>query len=321
MLTPELIHYGAAGLVVFLGGLGGGLGQGFAGGQAMFSFLRQPLASEKGFHAMVIGLAVIESGCIIALVSSLLILIGAPDQFTMPLALAEVGMALSVGVAAVVIGMASSVVVQAAIESIARQPFFSQKIITLMLLTQSIIEAPLIFAFIVAITIKTNLAGVSTLAQGLQLLAAGLAIAVGTIGPSIGQGLFARTANQSVGLNKNAYGKIFPFTLVCEAIIETPMIFCLLFAFLIIYAKPAGGVALSIGEVIPFFVASFTIGAGALGGSIAIGKVASKSCLAIAQEPKNYSHLFRSTLLAIAFIESTVIYALIVSFFLILRVT
>ncbi len=318
MITPAFLHYFSAALTVVLGGLGGGLGQGIAGSRTLTSILRQPTGNDQGFRAMIIGLALIESGCIVALVVTLLMLIGGPKDITMAVAVAELGAALAVGIAAVAISLASSFVVRAATEAISRQPLFSQKIFTLMLLTQSIIEAPVIFAFIVALTIKTQLGGITCLAQGLQLLAAGLAVAFGCIGPSIGQAIFAHSANSALGINKNAYGKIFPFTLVCEAIIETPMIFCLLFSFLIIYAKfPLGD---SLVPVIPFFVAAFTVGLGALGGSSAIGLVASRSCLEIAHEPKNYPHLIRTTLLAIAFIESTVVYALIVGFFLILRV-
>jgi F0F1-type ATP synthase membrane subunit c/vacuolar-type H+-ATPase subunit K len=87
-----------------------------------------------------------------------------------------------------------------------------------------------------------------------------------------------------------------------------------------VYAKLPVGVGDSLVPVIPFFVAAFTVGVGALGGSSAIGYVASHSCLEVAQDTKNYPQLIRATLLAIAFIESTVVYALIVGFFLILRV-
>jgi F-type H+-transporting ATPase subunit c len=321
MLTPELLHYFSAGLTVILGGLGGGLGQGVAVMKTLDSMLRQPTGNDHEFRAMIIGLALIESGCIVALVVTLLMLIGAPQTISMAMAVAELGAALAVGCAAVAVGLASGFVVRAATKSIARQPTFAPKIFTVMLLTQSIIEAPVIFAFIVALAIKTQLPSISSFAQGMQALASGLAVAIGCIGPSIGQAIFAHSANSALGVNKNAYGKIFPFTLVCEAIIETPMIFCLLFSFLIIYAKLPAGAGDSLFVVVPFFVAVVTVGLGALGASSAIGHVASCSCLEIAREPESYPHLIRTTLLAIAFIESTVVYTLIVGFFLILRVS
>lgn len=317
-LTPEFLHYLAAGLTIALGGLGGGLGQGLAGARTLVALLRQPTGNDQSFRVMIVGLALIESGCIVALVVTLLMLIAAPKEITMAIAIAELGASLAVGIAAVAISVASSFVVRAATQAIARQPLFAQKIFTLMLLTQSIIEAPVIFAFIVALTIKTQLGSIVTVAQGMQALASGLAVAFGCIGPSIGQAIFAYAANSALGINKNAYAKIFPFTLVCEAIIETPMIFCLLFSLIITYNKIPIDAGLT--PVIPFFVAAFTVGLGALGASSAIGYVASRSSLEIAREPQNYPHLIRTTLLAIAFIESTVIYALIVGFFLILRV-
>jgi len=319
MITPEFFHYFSAALTVVLGGLGGGLGQGIAASNAIGSMLRQPTGNDQGFRAMIVGLALIESGCIVALVVTLIMLMSAPKEISMAMALAELGMALAVGIAAVAISMASSFVVRAATQSIARQPMFASKIFTLMLLTQSIIEAPVIFSFIVSLTIKAQIGPTMSLAQGLQSLAAGLSVAFGCIGPSIGQAIFANASNKALGINKQAYGKIFPFTLICEAIVETPMIFCLLFSFLIMYSKlPVGNESLV--AVVSFFVAAFMVGLGALGGSSAIGYVASRSCLEIARDPKNYPELFRTTLLAVAFIESIVVYALIVGFFLILRI-
>lgn len=319
MIMPEFFHYFSAALTVILGGLGGGIGQGIAASNAIVSMLRQSMGNDQNFRAMIVGLALIESGCIVALVITLLMLIGAPKEITMAMAIAEMGMSLAVGVAAVAISMASSFVVRAATLSISRQPLFANKIFTLMLLTQSIIEAPVIFSFIVALMIKMNISPSMSFAQGLQALSAGLAVAFGCVGPSIGQAIFAHAANKSLGINKDAYGKIFPFSLVCEAIIETPMIFCLLFSFLIMYTKLPEGVEPT-SSIVSFFVAALTVGFGALGASSSIGYVTSKSCLEIAQDPKNYSELFRTTLLAVAFIESIVVYALIVGFFLILRV-
>jgi F0F1-type ATP synthase membrane subunit c/vacuolar-type H+-ATPase subunit K len=71
----------------------------------------------------------------------------------------------------------------------------------------------------------------------------------------------------------------------------------------------------------PFFIATGTITLAALGASSAIGYVGSRSCYEIAKNPEHYSIFLRTTLLAFAFIESTVVYALIVGFFLIFRVS
>lgn len=320
MITPEYLHYFSAALMVVLGGMGGSIGHGLAGAQTLSSMLRQPTGNDYSFRAMVVGLSLIESGCIVALVVSLVVLLSGTKDLTMARALAEFGMAVAVGVAAVASSIASSFVVKAAMTAISRQPVFAPKMFTMMLITQSIIEAPVIFAFVTALTIRARFSPDMSLIFGLQCLAAGLIIAFGCIGPSIGQAIFAGAANGSLGLNTDAYAKIFTFTLLGEAVIETPMIFCLVFSFVMMYTQvpiPPDGSLLIIA---PFFIATGTVSVAALAASSAIGYVGSRSCYQIAQTPEHSGIFLRTTLLAIAFIESTVIYALIVGFLLLFKV-
>ncbi|MFH0898140.1 MAG: hypothetical protein V1855_01025 [bacterium] len=316
MNTPVLLHYLSAIIAMVFGVIGGGIAQGIAGLSSLKAMGRQPTGSDSTFKSLIIGLALIESGLIIALVMSLLILFTTHQEITIGIALAELGMGLSIGFAAAAISIASSFVVRAATCAISRQPFFAQKIITLMLLTQSIIEAAVIFTFIVALLVKMHIVPTMTMIDGLRYFAATLAVALGSIGPSIGQGVFAHAACDSIGINKKAYDKIFPFTLISQAVIETPMIFSMLIALIIIY-MPIKTEILFQGIVV--LTAACTTGLSAIGVGAGIGFAASKSCYQIAHDPANYGVIFRTTLLVEAFIESMVIYALIVSMLLIMQ--
>lgn len=317
MITPEMLHYLSAGLSICLGAVGAGLGLGIAGLGVQDSMTRQPTGNLASFRAMVIGLALIESGAIVALVNALLILLGGTSNITMDYARVELGIGLAVGVAAAAISIASSFVVKAAAGAIARQPFFATKILTFMLISQSIIEAPAIFAFITALLARAQLVPSIDYYQSLKLFSSELVMAMGCIGPSIGQSLFAYAACTSVGLNKNSYGKIFPYALLSEAIIETPMIFCVLFSLLMMYT-PLDPNALFTSSI-KCLVAALTVGLGALGSSIGIGYVASASSYQISLDPGLYALVARSTLLAVAFIESSMIYALIIAMLLIMK--
>ena len=319
MILADFLHYFSAIIALCLGAIGGGIGQGIAGFSVIQSLERQPTGNDSEFRAMVIGLALIESGIIIALVITLLLLFGEKKDISMGIALSELGIGLAIGLAAASISIASSFIVKASCQSIARQPFFAQKIITVMLLAQSIIEAPVIFAFIIALLIKTNITPTMDIIDGVKYLAAGLTIGIGSIGPSIGQAIFGYAACSSIGINKNAYNKIFPFTLLSEVVIETPMIFCLLLAFIIIYTPSS--VPQEVLQGATFLSAAFAIGVSALGTSIGIGYTAAKSCYQIAYEPSNYPLIIRTALLIEAFIESAVIYAMIVAFLLIMKVS
>ncbi|MCK4651177.1 ATP synthase F0 subunit C [Candidatus Babeliales bacterium] len=317
MLTPQLLHYFSIGLTVALGSIGTGIGQGIGAFSAIGTMARQKEGNDKTFKTMVIGLAFIESGVILALVIALLTLFGTAIEITWPIALVELGIALAIGFSASAISIASSFAVKSSCESIARQPFFSQKIVTIMLLSQSIIEAPVVFAFIICLIIRGKFSETLSIFEGIKLFAASFCIAIGCIGPSCGQAIFAHSSCRSVGLNKEAYGKIFTFSMVNQAIIETPLIFCLLSSILIIY-NPLSSTN-PIGSSIGFFSAALCIALGAFGTALAAGFVGSKSCYEIAIEPKNYGILFRSNILAIAFIESAAIYTLIITLSLITK--
>lgn len=317
MISPVILHYIAVGSPILLGALGSGIGQGIASFNILQTMLRQPSSYQSNLRAMLIGLALIESGCIIALVTSVLIFLNNTPDKTIGLGIAELSAGLLVGVAAMTISIASSFVVRSAAESIARQPFFAPKITTLMLLSQTIIEAPAIFAFLIALVILTSLKGGMSIYDGLKSLAAALALGVGVIGPSIGQALCASSACRAAGLNTEAYNKILPFDLINQAIIETPVIFCLLTSFLIFITKmPAGHESLKAAMLLSSAAA---ISIGTLGTASGMGLVASKGSMYIAQDPSSYPLMLKTTLLAVAFIESSIIYALIIALMIAMR--
>ena len=314
MLMPDILHYGAAALAVSLSAIGTGIGQGIAGGSALISMARQPLGSDQSFRAMIIGLALTESGCIFALVISLMLLTGTPYSDSLGAGLAEVGLALAIGLSSAAVGIASAFAVNASCNAISREPLFSQKIMTLMLLTQSIIEAPVIFAFIISLIIKTSITDTTTIIEGIKLFSAGLVIALGSVGPAAGQAIFAQSAITAVGSNKDAYRNIFSFSLLSEAVIETPVIFSLLISFLILYL-PVGP---SLGGYATL-ASALAMGLGAPGTGIATAYVAAKGSTEIALNPKLYSTILRATLLTQAVIESSVIYAFIIALALVTR--
>jgi F-type H+-transporting ATPase subunit c len=315
MISPELLHYGAAAISILLGAMGAGIGLGIAGLGIEEVLIRQPAGHAPSFRAMYIGLALIESGAIIALVATLLTLFSKQNDLTYAYVLAELGASLAVGVAAFMVCIASSFVVKGAVQSIAREPMFASKIIGFMLVAQSIVEAPVIFAFIVALLVRTNLVETVEWFNALRLFASGLTMALGCIGPSLGQGIFSYAACKSIGINKSVYGKLFPYALINQAVIETPMIFCLLFSLIMLYMPLPQAVG-AIGGL-KCLVGACIMGIGALGASIGISYVASRGCYQMALDPTIYALIGRTTLVTAALIESSVIYALIIALLLV----
>lgn len=311
-MSPAFLHTLAAAIAIVLGGIGSGLGQGIAGLGALQAMSRQKSSIDHIVRTMILGLALIESGVILSLVITLMLLFGGIGTITLGIGYAELGMGLAIGFSAIAISIASAYAVKAACESIARQPFFTQKIVTLMLLAQSIIGAPGVFAFIIALLIKLRISEAMTAIEGIKYLAAGFTIGVGSIGPSIGQAIFSKSSCEAAGLNQDAYSKLLTFSLLSQAVIQTPVIFCLVIAITLIF-KPIVGIASPFIAAVLFFSPAFAISVGSLGTAIAIGYAASKSSKYVVLDPDNYPLFVRSSLLAQAIIESAAIYALIVA--------
>ena len=71
-----------------------------------------------------------------------------------------------------------------------------------------------------------------------SLLAAGLAMALGTIGTGIGMGNGLSGATNAVGRNPEAHGKILVTMTVGLAMIESLAIYALVIALVVLYANP-----------------------------------------------------------------------------------
>jgi F-type H+-transporting ATPase subunit c len=71
--------------------------------------------------------------------------------------------------------------------------------------------------------------------EGLKLLAAGLAMGLGAIGPGIGIGVLASGALQAIGRNPDARGPIFTNMIITVALAEAVAIYALVIAIIILF--------------------------------------------------------------------------------------
>ena len=62
---------------------------------------------------------------------------------------------------------------------------------------------------------------------------------LGSLGPAIGQALFARQACRAVGLSRAAYGKVFTLSMLTEALIETPVLFAFVVSIAMVLKTPS----------------------------------------------------------------------------------
>jgi len=310
--TTELFHYGTIALTVSVNALSVGIGDGIVSLAALKAMNTQPSAQSEIFKTMLLGMALIETTAVIGLIVSLMLLPPLPIGTSEYAYYAELGIAFAICIAGGVVGYVSALPAQDACHSVARQPFFSRNIQLLMLLTQSLMQTPIIFAFIIALLIKGQLAQVTTLAESLRLIGSGLCIGVGSIGPSIGLALFSREVCKSVGINRQSYSQLFQFTLFSEALIESPVIFSLLVSLMVLTMRTQEPFPFIDG--IGFLAASLAMGLGTLGPAISSGQVAARACKQIALTPQHYGAIAKTSFFAQALIETSAIYALIVAF-------
>ncbi|MGB8367223.1 MAG: hypothetical protein WCD44_02585 [Candidatus Babeliales bacterium] len=314
------IHYTAIALIVGINSIGVGLGEGFSSITALESISRQPNARPHIIRTAIIGMALIETAAIMGLLIAFLLLFGIqPELQTWYSSLAEIGIALAICLVGFVIGIVSAWPVQAACQAITRQPFFSQRILGFMVMTQALIQTPLVAALIIALFIKIQLPDIVTISDSCRLIASGLTIGLGSIGPAIGLALFAKTAVNGLGINRAAYNKLFSFTLISEAIIETPVIFSLVVAIILLFIVPKPQTDNTVASI-AFLAAGLCTGIGTLGPGISSGKTAAAACKQIAHNPKMHSTLSRFSIFAQGLIETCAIYAILISLMLILFV-
>ena len=315
-LSPEFIHYSVIALAVALNSAGVGIGQGLTSWSALAAINRQPAARNDILKIAILGIAVIETAAILGTFVAFTLLMGAQTTPHYYQYLSEIGILFAISITGFTVGIASAFPAQTACHAVARQPFFTQRILSFMLMTQALIQTPIISGLLVSLFIQSQSTQTYILSDSLRLIASGLCVGLGNIGPVIGLGLFSKVAVECLGINRNATNKILSFTFISEAIIETPIIFCLVIAITLLFIVPRP-LDESMIDGIVFLAAGLCSGLGTFGPGISSAKTAAAACKQIALNPQSHSMLSRTSMLAQGLIETIIIYAVLLSFMLI----
>lgn len=310
-----LLHYGSISIVVALATLGAGIGGGLAGLAAMDAINIQPSAEAEITKTSIIGLALIETAAILSFILIILLLkspIDPLNETAFYQSIAETGIACAVGIAGFIIGIVSALPIQQACYSIARQPFFGQNITNIMLITQTLIQSPIIFGFLISLLIKWQIPSITNLTQSITLLASGLCIGIGSIGPAIGLAKFAQTACQSVSINRQAYGQLLSFSFMSQGVIETPIIFAFIISILLL-RNSSSITPDSFLSCIKILAAAFCTAIGTFGPGLNSSKTAAAACKRIAFDQQQYGTLSQVSLFSQGLIDAAAIYALLIS--------
>jgi F0F1-type ATP synthase membrane subunit c/vacuolar-type H+-ATPase subunit K len=316
-LSYEYIHYGAITASIAISSISVGFGEGLISWSALKAMDRQPTAKDDIMRVAIIGMTLVETVAILGFLISILLLIYTNIESTNQFSYySELGIIGAMGITGLTIGLASTFPAQAACDAVARQPFFSHRISSFMLLAQVLIQTPMISAFLVSLFIQGQAGSATNMSDSLRLIASGLCIGIGSIGPAIGLSSFAKSAVQGLGKNIKAYDKLLSFTFISQALIETPIIFCLIVSSILLFVvRPTLDNGL---DGIIFLSAGLCTGLGTLGAGISSGKTAAAACTQIGENPGLYSIISRTSILAQTLIETMVLYTVILSLLMIL---
>jgi F0F1-type ATP synthase membrane subunit c/vacuolar-type H+-ATPase subunit K len=312
-MSYEYFHYGAITASIAISSISVGFGEGLISWSALKATDRQPTAKDDIMRVAIIGMTLVETVAILGLLISILLLIYTNIESTNQFSYySELGIIIAMGITGLTIGLASTFPAQAACDAVARQPFFSHRISSFMLLAQVLIQTPMISAFLVSLFIQSQASSAVNMSDSLRLIASGLCIGLGSIGPAIGLSSFAKSAVLGLGKNIKAYDKLLSFTFISQALIETPIIFCLIIATTLLFVVPQPAVDTGLDGII-FLCAAFCTGLGTLGAGISSGRTAAAACSQIVENPPLYSILSRTSILAQTLIETMVLYTVILS--------
>ncbi len=238
---------------------------------------------------------------------------------------AFIGAGVCVGISSVSAGIGEGYTAGQTTLALMKQPKASDNLLRNMLVSQAVTETGAIFALVIALILIFG--GFDKVAGGwyrtFSLLGAGIAMGLGSIGPGFGSGYAGGMASKATGRNPKFNTIISGNMLIGQALAQTGSIFALVTAMLLLYGVPNQPAGTIVGDVVlkgaAIVGAGLAIGLGTIGPNAGIGIVAGRVNEMIGRYPHKGSLLTRSMFLGSAVTESSVVFALVVSFLLIFQ--
>ena len=314
MIAATILYFITIALVIAITSVAVGLGESLISIQAIKCIDIQPAAKTEINKAALLGIALTETSAIIALVVAIILF--SKTTLNAYASLPLLGIALAIILPGFTAGWYSAQPISNACQSIMRQPFFSHKIINVMLITTSFIQTPVIFGFIITLFIFYKIPDCTNMTTSIQLFASGLAIGLGSIGSIIGLSHYASAACASICYNRNTYFRIITFTFISQALIETPVIFALIIALLILNTNTDSA---NLTTNIALICAALCTAISNIAPGIGSGKTAASACHQITINPEQYSNISKASLIAQGMLDSFAIYGWAISLFILLK--
>ena len=218
---------------------------------------------------------------------------------------------IAMGFGAIGAGLGEGYAAGMANEGLATRPEKSVEVVKNMLIGQAISESAAIFALVIAVLILfTDPSGQSML-KAWAFLGAGLSMGFAAIGSGIGAGLAAGKACVSIVRQPASSNKILTTMLIGSAVCQTPAIFGMVIAFLLLFLDLSSiplypGWAAVLG-------AGFATGLSAIGPAIGEGVATSQAVDGVARHHETNATTNRMLFVGLGVTESTAVYGFLIS--------
>jgi len=140
----------SAGLCMGIGAIGAGIGSGQAGGSACESIGRHPRLSSSILLTTLVGQAIVQTGCIFALVVSMILALMPRESSSITMMGAMLGAGCAMGFGAIGAGISTGFTAKKAIWGMSRNASLGGVLTRTMLLGQAVAHAGAIYSLIIA---------------------------------------------------------------------------------------------------------------------------------------------------------------------------
>lgn len=229
-------------------------------------------------------------------------------------AAALLGGGIAIGFGAIGAAIGEGYTAASANFAISQNPRVSSDVIKSMLVGQAIAESSSIFALVVAIILLFTDFGAGSYVTVCGLLGAGLSMGLGAIGSGIGAGLPAAGACMAKAERPELSGRLMTNMLIGSAVCQTPSIFALVIAIMLLFMKIPSTSPL---KAFSLLGAGLCMGLGAIGSGLGSGFSGKESCAGIARQPEMAGQLTTTMLIGSAVCQTPAIFAIVVSLMLI----
>ncbi len=225
----------SAGFAMAVGAIGPSLGIGRIASCGLRAVHYQPAKSGSVMKSMLIGMAVTESSAIFALVTAMILLFTPIPITGWEKIFAIAGAGLAIGLGTLGSGIGEGMIASKAVESIGRSPESEQTVTRMMLLTQAITESPAVFALVIALSLIFVEQAKSGIVYAASLIASGLCMGIGAIGPAIGEGFAASRATEAVGKKPSSFPAVLRTLLLGMALAESVGVYAMVISLCLMY--------------------------------------------------------------------------------------